>query len=64
MLLVFQNDKHDILFLCEMSGKYLQFHALFETLLFICSGIAIHSIKEYQNIRFMDNFSNTLNFTF
>jgi NADH-ubiquinone oxidoreductase chain 5 len=39
------------------------FHLLFKALLFICAGGVIHSIGDYQDIRFMGGFSVYTPFT-
>nr|WVH38361.1 NADH dehydrogenase subunit 5 [Carausius morosus] len=53
------------LMLCSLSFGYIYLayfhmltHALFKALLFMCSGVVIHGMKDYQDIRFLGNMYN------
>nr|WGO57997.1 NADH dehydrogenase subunit 5 [Pseudoglomeris magnifica] len=39
--------------LAELAFFHLLMHALFKALLFMCAGVYIHSMKDFQDIRFM-----------
>uniref|UniRef100_UPI00300313BB NADH dehydrogenase subunit 5 n=1 Tax=Pseudempusa pinnapavonis TaxID=1661850 RepID=UPI00300313BB len=41
----------------ELAFFHLLTHALFSALLFLCAGMVIHSMKNFQDIRFMGNLS-------
>nr|YP_010946902.1 NADH dehydrogenase subunit 5 [Salganea incerta]WGO57659.1 NADH dehydrogenase subunit 5 [Salganea incerta] len=41
----------------ELSFFHLLTHALFKALLFMCAGVIIHSMSNFQDIRFMGNLS-------
>nr|WGO57477.1 NADH dehydrogenase subunit 5 [Perisphaerus sp. 3 ZQW-2023b] len=41
----------------ELAFFHLLTHALFKALLFMCAGVYIHSLKDFQDIRFMGNLS-------
>nr|ASY98230.1 NADH dehydrogenase subunit 5 [Popa spurca] len=41
----------------DLSFFHLLTHALFKALLFMCAGMVIHNVKNFQDIRFMGNLS-------
>nr|YP_010946798.1 NADH dehydrogenase subunit 5 [Pseudoglomeris angustifolia]WGO57555.1 NADH dehydrogenase subunit 5 [Pseudoglomeris angustifolia] len=43
--------------LSELAFFHLITHALFKALLFMCAGVYIHSLKDFQDIRFMGSLS-------
>nr|QUB07105.1 NADH dehydrogenase subunit 5 [Plateumaris sericea] len=54
-----------ILFLGDyyLSFFHLLTHALFKALLFLCAGVMIHNLGNYQDIRYMGNLINTMPLT-
>nr|YP_010470982.1 NADH dehydrogenase subunit 5 [Allogalathea elegans]UVF62811.1 NADH dehydrogenase subunit 5 [Allogalathea elegans] len=42
---------------------HLLTHALFKALLFMCAGVIIHNVKEFQDIRYMGSLSKFMPFT-
>nr|YP_007317372.1 NADH dehydrogenase subunit 5 [Neopetrolisthes maculatus]AGA56149.1 NADH dehydrogenase subunit 5 [Neopetrolisthes maculatus] len=42
---------------------HLLSHALFKALLFMCAGVVIHNVKEFQDIRYMGNLSKFMPLT-
>nr|BAJ24511.1 NADH dehydrogenase subunit 5 [Phraortes sp. Miyako Island] len=57
-----------MMFIISFGYIYLGFfhlltHAMFKALLFMCSGVIIHSMKDCQDIRFMGNIFNQLPLT-
>nr|QFG40083.1 NADH dehydrogenase subunit 5 [Munidopsis lauensis] len=47
----------------ELAFFHLLTHALFKALLFMCAGVIIHGVKEFQDIRYMGNLSKYLPFS-
>nr|YP_009180579.1 NADH dehydrogenase subunit 5 [Calameuta filiformis]ALM04135.1 NADH dehydrogenase subunit 5 [Calameuta filiformis] len=47
----------------NMAFFHLLIHAMFKALLFMCAGVIIHSVKNFQDIRFMGSMSNLMPFT-
>nr|YP_010934914.1 NADH dehydrogenase subunit 5 [Lamennaisia ambigua]WKV28905.1 NADH dehydrogenase subunit 5 [Lamennaisia ambigua] len=47
-----------------LSYFHLIVHAMFKSMMFMCSGIVIHSMLNYQDIRFMGNLLEFMPFTF
>nr|WPS67090.1 NADH dehydrogenase subunit 5 [Systasis sp. 1 HHL-2023a] len=42
----------------ELSFFHLVIHAIFKSMMFMCSGVVIHSMLDYQDIRFLSNLKN------
>nr|YP_009471355.1 NADH dehydrogenase subunit 5 [Sibylla pretiosa]AVE15492.1 NADH dehydrogenase subunit 5 [Sibylla pretiosa] len=47
----------------DLAFFHLLTHALFKALLFMCAGMVIHNVKNFQDIRFMGNLSITMPLT-
>nr|ASY98095.1 NADH dehydrogenase subunit 5 [Blepharopsis mendica] len=47
----------------DLAFFHLLTHALFKALLFMCAGMVIHNVKNFQDIRFMGNLSNFMPLT-
>nr|AUN45068.1 NADH dehydrogenase subunit 5 [Aegla aff. longirostri MHT-2018] len=47
----------------ELAFFHLLTHALFKALLFMCAGVVIHNVKEYQDIRFMGSLVKSMPLT-
>nr|AVE15617.1 NADH dehydrogenase subunit 5 [Caliris sp. JZ-2017] len=47
----------------ELAFFHLLTHAMFKALLFMCAGVVIHNMKNFQDIRFMGNLSTSLPLT-
>jgi NADH-ubiquinone oxidoreductase chain 5 len=49
--------------LSSLAFFHLLTHALFKALLFICAGVVIHSVKNFQDIRYMGSLVNQMPLT-
>lgn len=47
----------------ELSFFHLIIHAIFKSIIFMCSGVVIHNIMNYQDIRYMGNLYNFIPLT-
>nr|QSV12561.1 NADH dehydrogenase subunit 5 [Dolichoris vasculosae] len=48
----------------ELTFFHLIIHAIFKSMMFMCSGVIIHNMNNYQDIRMMGNVKNNMPLTF